>query len=65
LKVKKNISIEDTLRDKAIKKAKQINMNFSVYVTYLITKDLGEIAMTEELPYKNSKVSSAIDDIIG
>lgn len=65
MKIKKNISIEDTLKDKAMKRAKQLSMNFSSYITYLIDKDLGELAVMEEKPKKNDKINSAIDKIMG
>jgi hypothetical protein len=65
LKVRKNISIDNTLLSKGIKKAELMGFNFSSYVTYLINRDLnGETAITEE-PKKNSKVNSAIDSIMG
>lgn len=66
MRVKKNLSIEKSVLDKGEDKAKHMAMTFSGYVTYLILKDIGEIAATiEPTEKKNSKVSSAIDDILG
>jgi hypothetical protein len=65
LKVRKNISIDDGLLLRAIKKAKSMGFNFSSYVTYLINRDLnGETAITE-LPKKDTKIKGAIDNIMG
>lgn len=48
MKVKKNISLDDSVICKGEEKAKKIGMSFSGYVTYLILRDLGEIAVTKD-----------------
>lgn len=70
MKVKKNISLDDSLVKSAENKAKQMGFNFSAYITYLINKDLlgvPESATTidNNTNSKNDKVSSAIDNILG
>lgn len=64
---RKTINMDDKIIDKGKKRAKQLGMTFSGYLTYLINKDLGEIAATIEpvKKVKDNKVSSAIDDILG
>ena len=62
LKVKKNVSLDDTLIRKAEKKADKLGFSFSAYITYLINKDLTGEA---EVPAKNNEVKNAIDNIIG
>jgi antitoxin component of RelBE/YafQ-DinJ toxin-antitoxin module len=70
LKVKKNISLDDSLVRNAENKAKQMGFNFSAYITYLINKDISEasesvITVENNSNIKNKKVSSAIDEILG
>ena len=69
MKVKKNISLDDTIIEKAKIKAKAMGFDFSAYITYLINKDLvGTIEVVEKVEsevIKDKKVSSAIDNIIG
>lgn len=67
MKVKRNLSIEKSVLKKGEDKAKSLGMTFSGYVTYLILKDIGEIAATIEpiKKIKNEKVSNAIDSILG
>jgi macrodomain Ter protein organizer (MatP/YcbG family) len=68
LKVRKNISLEDNVFISGNSKAKQMGFTFSAYITYLINKDLNgaiEIVEKKHEVIKNSKVSSAIDSILG
>lgn len=70
MKVKKTLSLEDTVITKGEEKAKRLSFNFSSYVTYLINKDCGEmqgieVSIDKEPVKKLSKeVSGSIDDIM-
>jgi macrodomain Ter protein organizer (MatP/YcbG family) len=48
MKVKKNLSLDDSVICKGEEKAKKIGMSFSGYITYLILRDVGEIAVTKD-----------------
>lgn len=72
---KKTLSIQSDVLKKGQKRADEMfSGNFSMYVTYLINKDVkgirevhsynDELAITEE-PRHNTRISSAIDNIIG
>ena len=39
-KIKKNLSLEETLVKESIKRAKELGYTFSSYVTYLLNEDL-------------------------
>lgn len=76
MKVRKQISLEDTIMEKGLKRADEVlGGNFSAYIAMLITKDCegrNEIAITsleteqkEEITKIDSEVSSSIDDILG
>lgn len=63
MKVKRNVSLEDDVLRKGLKKGKTLGFNFSAYVTYLINKDCGEIAVTKEKV--SDKAHNFIDSIVG
>jgi hypothetical protein len=46
MKSKKHISLDEKIIEKGEKRAEQLGMTFSGYLTYLINRDLGEIAVT-------------------
>lgn len=48
MKIKKNISLDEKIILRGEKRAEQLSMTFSGYITYLINKDIGEIAVTTE-----------------
>ncbi|MZK53309.1 hypothetical protein [Clostridium beijerinckii] len=67
MKIKKNLSLEENVIEAAKTKAKKMGFDFSAYITYLINKDVdGAIETTVTTKKeKNTKVSSAIDNILG
>lgn len=67
MKVKKNVSLDENLVETAKIKAKKMGFDFSAYITYLINKDIdGTMEVVEKVkPKNNSKISSAIDNIMG
>jgi hypothetical protein len=48
MKIKKNLSFDEKIVSLGEKKSEQLGMTFSGYITYLILKDNGEIAVTIE-----------------
>ncbi|MCM8710556.1 hypothetical protein M2651_05885 [Clostridium sp. SYSU_GA19001] len=64
---RKTISMDNKVIEKGEKRAEQLGMTFSGYLTYLINKDCGEIAATLESvkKTKDNKIRNAIDNILG
>lgn len=44
----KTISLDEKVIKRGLKRAEELSMTFSGYLTYLINKDAGEIAVTKE-----------------
>ncbi|MDP4146782.1 MAG: hypothetical protein Q8936_20295 [Bacillota bacterium] len=70
MRIKKTLSIQGDVLEKAQRKADEMfSGNFSIYITYLINKDLQgitEIKKSEESIHKHSsEVSCAISQILG
>lgn len=53
--MKKTISMDEKVINKGIERADNLGMTFSGYLTYLINKDCGEIAVTTNKRGKPSK----------
>lgn len=63
-KIKKNLSLEESILNKGMARAEKLGYNFSSYITYLINKD----AKNEEIEIKvknetdDSKLPNEISD---
>jgi hypothetical protein len=44
----KTLSLDEKVIKKGLERAEQLSMTFSGYITYLINRDTGEIAVTTE-----------------
>ena len=62
-KTKKNLSLEEAVIQKGLKRAGELGFDFSAYVTYLINADTRKIKIQEEIGEESNKEEAEGNDI--
>jgi hypothetical protein len=61
MKVKKNLSVDDTLLSVAEKRAKELHLSFAAYITMLVNQDLSNMSALPPVRQHKKELEDAKD----